>query len=175
MSKFSDKLKSAIGTVAPLLGGALGGPFGGIAGKLVQNALGVDSMQAAETMMQTDPEALFKLKAAEIDFQKRLKELGIEEEKVHAEDRNSARDLAKSQGIWPQVSLSIGFLAIYFGLLYLLFTGDLPPMEEFTKGQLGILIGILTAAIPQILAFWFGSSAGSKQKTDHMARVKQDG
>ncbi|MFT6220702.1 MAG: hypothetical protein ACJA0C_000099 [Candidatus Endobugula sp.] len=33
------------------------------------------------------------------------------------------------------------------------------------------ILGVLTAAIPQILGFWFGSSLGSKQKTESMNRA----
>ena len=42
--------KSVVGTVAPLLGTALGGPFGGVAGKMIQDALGVDSESAAQAV-----------------------------------------------------------------------------------------------------------------------------
>jgi hypothetical protein len=55
----------------------------------------------------------------------------------------------------------------------LFFTGGLVTgLDDWTKGQLGILVGILTAAVPQILAYWFGSSSGSKAKTDAMLNGK---
>jgi len=34
-----------------------------------------------------------------------------------------------------------------------------------------IILGVLTAAIPMILQFWFGSSNGSKDKTAKLANL----
>ena len=165
--KFGKKIKGILGTVAPMLGTALGGPLGGLAGKMVQDALGVDTEQQAIAMLESDPEALVKIKTAEIDFEKRMAELGIEEEKLHAQDRASARKLAEAKGTGFQMLLSALFISGYFLLVYYFFTGMLTTdLGEWARGQLGILIGILTAAVPQILAYWFGSSSGSKQKTD---------
>ena len=56
-------------------------------------------------------------------------------------------------------------------LIYMFFSGSVAQgLGEWSKGQLGILIGVLTAAIPQILSFWFGSSEGSKLKTAAMVQ-----
>lgn len=165
--KFGKKLKNIIGTVAPMLGGALGGPLGGLAGRMVQDALGVDSEAAAIAQLESDPDALLKLKQAEIAFDERMRELDIEETKLHADDRSDARLLGREKGTGFQMILSGLFLVGYFSLIYFFFTGRITSdLGEWERGQLGILIGILTAAIPQILAYWFGSSSGSKQKTD---------
>lgn len=166
--KIGKALKNIVGTVAPMLGTAVGGPFGGIAGKFIQDALGVDNEQQAMQALQSDPEALAKVKVAGIEFEKRMAELGIEEEQLHAEDRASARQLGREKGTGFQMILSAVFMAGYFVLIYLFFAGDFTVEDEWSRGQLGILIGILTAAIPQILAYWFGSSSGSKQKSDAM-------
>ena len=164
--KFGQKLKDIIGTVAPMLGGALGGPLGGMAGKMLQGALGVDSEAAAVQMLESDPDALLKLKAAEHDFTTRMRELDIDEAKLHAEDTVSARALGERLGTGFQKLLSGIFLAGYFGLMYLFFTSEfVTTLGEWSKGQLGILIGVLTAAVTQIIVYWFGSSSGSKDKT----------
>ena len=69
--------KSVVGTVAPVLGTALGGPFGGLAGKMIQDALGVDNEDAMVQELQANPDALVKLKEVELSFKARMKELGI--------------------------------------------------------------------------------------------------
>lgn len=170
--KIGNRLKKIIGTVAPLLGGALGGPLGGLAGKAIQDALGVDSEEAALKMLETDPESLIKLKQAEMQFEERMRELDISEDKLHAEDRSSARDLGKARGVLFQMVLSGLFIIGYFGMMYVFFSGKASAeITEWGRGQVGVLIGILTAAIPQILAYWFGSSSGSKTKTDALVRA----
>ena len=75
-------------------------------------------------------------------------------------------DLAKSTSIIPQVVLSALFIVGYFTMMGLFFSNTLEiPMSDVFN----VLAGVLTAAIPQILSFWFGSSHGSKQKTEALA------
>ena len=163
--------KSVVGTVAPLLGTALGGPFGGVAGKMIQDALGVDSESAAIVELQTNPDALISLRQVEADFKIKMKEIGIAEDQLHADDRDSARKLAIAKGTGFQAVLTVVFMVGYFGLMGLFLmqeATDLPQLNDWQRGQVGVLIGVLTAAIPQLLAFWFGSSKGSKEKTAMM-------
>lgn len=163
---FTDTLKGLVGAVAPMLGTAIGGPFGGVAGKMIQDALGVGDEESALEMLKADPDALLKIKNLEADFKTKMRELGIKEQQLHAVDRDSARKMATDKGIAIQATLTGLFMAGYFGLMYLFFTSDLTAgLSDWEKGQLGILVGVLTAAIPQMLSFWFGSSEGSKRKT----------
>ena len=167
MSVFSS-LKKIVGTVSPLLGGALGGPLGGLAGKMLQKALGVDSEEAALAVLESDPDSLLKLKTVEADLEVRMAELGITEAQVHADDRDSARDMAKAKGMMPQVVMSVVYTVGYFGVLYMFMTGNLEVKPE-QHVMFGGLLGILSAAQIQILNFWFGSSAGSAKKTEILA------
>ncbi len=164
--KLGQKLKGIIGTVAPMLGGMIGGPLGGLAGKMVMDALGVNSEAAALQQLESNPDALLKLKSAEMNWAARMKELEIDEAKLHAEDTADARSLGEKLGTGFQRILSVIFLIGYFGLMYLLFTSEfVGGLDDWSKGQLGILIGVLTAAVTQIIVYWFGSSSGSKDKT----------
>ena len=160
--------KSVVGTVAPLLGTALGGPFGGVAGKMIQDALGVDSESAAIAELQTNPDALISLRQVEADFKIKMKEIGIAEDQLHADDRDSARKLAIAKGTGFQAGLTVVFMVGYFGLMAVFLMQDATDkalLNDWQRGQVGILVGVLTAAIPQLLSFWFGSSKGSKEKT----------
>jgi hypothetical protein len=165
--KIGQKLKNIVGTVAPMLGGSLGGPLGGMAGKMIQNALGVDSESAALSMLESDPDALLKLKQAEIDFDKRMRELDIDEEKLHQADRASARNMAIQTTLIPQIVLAALFITGYFTIVGLFFSSTLEvPMSD----AFNVLLGVMTGAIPMILQFFFGSSSGSAKKTDLMAK-----
>lgn len=151
-------------TVAPVLGMAVGGPFGGIASSMIQSALGVDTEEQMINEIQHNPNALLLIKQAENDFAIKMKELGIKESQLVNEDRADARDLAKERGILFQASLTMLFILGYFGLFYLFFGGIVSELNDWQRGQVGVLIGVLTGAIPQLLAFWFGSSKGSSDK-----------
>jgi hypothetical protein len=53
----------------------------------------------------------------------------------------------------------------YFWLLAELLSGHIQVAED-VRGLVNTLLGVMTAAQIQIMNFWFGSSAGSKAKTD---------
>jgi hypothetical protein len=69
--------------------------------------------------------------------------------------------------ILPQVSLSIIYTLGYFYLIYGLGSGTITIPESVAQ-PFNILLGIMTAAQAQIMNFWFGSSSGSKQKTNKL-------
>ena len=164
--KLSPKLKKIIGAVAPTLGLALGGPLGGMAGQLVMGALGVSSDDEALALLEGDPDSLLKLKTAQMDFEKRMAELDVDIEKITQLDRADARALAAKTSLMPQIVLSSLFIVGYFVVLGLFFSASLvvPTNEAFI-----LMLGVLTAGVPMILAFWLGSSSGSKTKTDALA------
>jgi len=165
--KIGKLAKQILGGVAPMLGTALGGPLGGMAGKFLADKLGVDPSDLDKVITHADPAQLESIQKANADFKVEMKKLDISEAQLHAADRSDARTMGRERGTAFQMMLSIVFLFGYFGLIYIFITGTstVDGMNEWSKGQLGVLIGILTAAVPQILAYWFGSSSGSKEKT----------
>lgn len=164
-------------TVAPLATAALPGPLGGIANSLIKGVLGTDDDDEVERLLaEGSPETMVKLREIDKDLRTRLKELDIQESEVHASDRDSARDLAKTRGIMMQGSLSTMFVTGYFALVgVLLFSNLMTGMDEFQKGQIAILIGVLTGAMAQILNFWFGSTKQAKDKDDSQMTLQERG
>lgn len=75
-----DSIKNTVSAAAPLLGGALGGPAGAMAGKLVANALGTSEDPEEIRAALQDPEAAAKLRAAEQEHQRELRRMVIEAE-----------------------------------------------------------------------------------------------
>jgi len=160
----SDKTKGIISTVAPTLGAALGGPLGALAGNVIAAAVGSKDSKAVEDALLTQkPETLLALRKAEQDFTIQLENLGVERDRIAMADRVSARDLAKVD-MRPQMILSTVFIGGYFGLLALLMLGSV-ILEGVAKEQFPILLGVLTAGIPMVLQFWFGTSSGSQVKS----------
>lgn len=83
-----DKVKSLIGSSAPLIGTLIGGPVGTAVGGLVSSALGVENtQQAIEKELAANPEAILKLKQLEALHEVELKHLAFEHAKLESEER----------------------------------------------------------------------------------------
>lgn len=166
-----------LSSVAPAIGGAIGGPFGAVAAKGALALLGIDAKpgdeeaQLEQAMRSATPDDLLKLKQADQQFTKDMKALDIDLAKVNQADRASARDMAVKAGREPQIILSVVYTIAYGVVLYNFMAGNIHVPEQ-QQILFGSLIGILTAAQVQILNFWFGSSSGSKEKTAALAAIK---
>lgn len=166
-------IKGVVGAVAPTVGAALGGPFGGLALKfLADRFVGGDTGRVEEFLVAAtgDPDKVLELKRAEVDFQKFLREAGIQEAELEVRDRESAREMAMARGLKMQGAISTVVLGGYFVILGLFFRGEVNINPDMQPAFL-LLMGVLTASVPQILSFWFGSSRGSKEKDDAVAAL----
>ena len=159
--------KKLVRNVAPTIGAALGTPASGMAIKfLTDKFLGnTDATEAdlAKAIQDSTPEQMLTLKKLDQDFAVKMKELDIDVFRLETADRQNARELFKIN-IWPQVILSSMFVVGYFVLLGLIISFHDVEFGDRVFGVLNTIIGVLTAAIPMILQFWFGSSTGSKEK-----------
>lgn len=165
---FSKSALSIVKQLAPTVATALGGPFAGLALNVLAEKIGIDPDKVEAAVMGGDPELLMKVKDSEHDFKLKMKELGLREEELHQKDRADARALAVAKGMVPQVTLSVVFVVGYFLILSQLVMGRWEPpsgSEELLAG----LVGVLTAGVIKVMDFWFGSSAGSKAKSDAIA------
>lgn len=159
-------LKKLIAGVAPTLASALGGPFAGSAVKFIsQKLLGKDNATEAEVeiaLASASPTELGALRKIDNEFKVEMGRQGIDVFALEVDDRKDARALARVNMV-PQMILSVLFIGGYFFLVWMLFSGKVVISEEL-RDMANILIGVMTANIPQIMAFWFGSSHGSKSK-----------
>jgi len=159
--------KKTIGAIAPVIGTALGGPFGGLAGTVLGKVLGVDdptddaALGDAVKQAMADPDLVIKLKTAEIEFKAKLKELGVRESEIYAEDRASARDMQKANKSVVPGTLTFLLVAIAGVLVYFVMTSD---MTNVDKTLVGTVIGYVFSELKQATSFWFGSSKGSQDK-----------
>lgn len=163
--------KALLGSVAPTIATALGGPLAGLGTKALISALGLaDGAKEAEisaAMASATPDQLLALKKADQDFAVRLRELDIDLEKVNAADRDSARNREIQTGDnWTPRFLA-GFVTVGFFLVLAWLLNDGVP--EKGRDAVLIMLGSLGTAWTGICAYYFGSSAGSKAKTDALA------
>jgi hypothetical protein len=147
--------------VAPTVATALGGPLAGLAVEAVSKALGVNQDDARkmidEGKMSSDQIA--QVKVAELDLKKMEEQLGLNFEELAVKDRASARDMQSStKSIVPPV-MAILVTVGFFGILVALMYGQVQRNEEIM-----VMLGSLGTAWTGIIAFYFGSSAGSQNK-----------
>ena len=155
--------------IAPTAATLLGGPLAGMAVDAIGSALGMkdatkDQIKDALSSGNINAEQMAALKQVEANLKIKMKE------EIHAGDRNSAREMAVKTGdIWtPRIIAAVVF--IVWGLInWKLFNGTIGgDMRELVARALGTLDAILMA----VVYYYFGSSSGSKEKTDAMASKK---
>ena len=150
-------------TIAPTIATALGGPLAGLAIEAVSKAVGIDPKDVQSTISEgkLTADQIMLLKQAEIDMAARAQEMGLDFAKLNVEDRKSAREMqAETRSYIPAilaVTVTIGFFGILIGMM----------TETFkTSDALMLMLGSLGTAWTGIIAFYFGSSAGSQAKDD---------
>ena len=147
--------------VAPTIATAFGGPLAGLAVDAISKAIGVDPKDVNKTIAEgkLSAEQIGAIKQAEIAMAARAQELGLDFEKIAVDDRKSAREMqASTQSYIPglmAIAVTLGFFGILVGLM----------TEHFkTSDALMLMLGSLGTAWTGIIAFYFGSSAGSQKK-----------
>lgn len=127
------------------------------------------------------------LKKFEMEHEEELMKLQLEDDRIDLEmtkallaDTSSARErevrMAESPNAsWlnKNVGPSLAILAVFvaFGLFYKVTFSDLMTQNMPNRDILLYILGVLSAVLTQIFSYYFGSSAGSKDKTDDMTRL----
>jgi energy-converting hydrogenase Eha subunit A len=162
-----DTLIGLVKNAAPAVATALGGPMAGKAVSMISGMLGVeDNVDSVTKALQADPNLALK-----------LRELDLKELEVHAKDRDSARQretaIATSEHapyinkvITPYLALGItGLSFVLFGILIFV------EVKPEAKDILIYILGVLSALVTQVASYYFGSSAGSKDKDEKLKGV----
>jgi hypothetical protein len=164
--------------LTPLLGNGLNLVANAVMAKgkdFVEKKLGV------ELKPDMSPEDLAKIQIAQMEHEEELLKLRLEEDKLdlaelelRLKDTDSARDrevqISTSDKaplltkiVTPVLALSI--LLLTFVLFGVVMFND-TPIEASRKDILIYILGVLSAIASQIVSYYFGSSAGSKEKTE---------
>jgi hypothetical protein len=160
-------LTDILKTMAPGLATMVAGPLGGLAVKAIAEKFGVeDTLEAVTAAIQSDPDAAMK-----------LREIDLKEIEAHAKDRDSARNRETAivtSAAAPMLNkvvtpvLALGVVGLSFVLFAILIFVD---VKAEAKDILIYILGVLSAAVTQILSYYFGSSQGSKDKSEE-AKLK---
>ena len=167
-----EALLNLVKTVAPSIATAVGGPLAGIAMREISEALlskpdGTEA-ELAEAAKNATPEQLLALKQAEQNFVIRMRELDVDLERIANQDRGSAREREIKTGDYTPKLLAAAVTFGFFGVLFWMIAYGLPV----NGGEaMLVMLGTLGTAWGAIVSYYFGSSAGSREKTQAMNRI----
>jgi hypothetical protein len=92
-----------------------------------------------------------------------MAELEIDLERIAAGDRNSARNREIQTGDHTPKILAAAITIGFFGILFWMFIYGVPKNGN---EALLLMLGALQTAFTGVIAYFFGSSAGSKAKNE---------
>jgi len=150
--------------VAPTIATALGGPLAGLAVEAVSKALGVSGDEAKNILDEGKMSAdqIAQVKVAELELQKQAQSLGLNFEQLAVQDRSSARDMQIATKSFLVPTLAIIIVVSFIGVVI----GTMMGLSHIESAMAGTLVGYLSAKAEQVVAFYFGSSAGSQRKDE---------
>jgi hypothetical protein len=148
-------LKKIVGTVAPNIGQALGGPLGGMAMGVVAKALGCkpDQNSIESAIQVATPEQLLELKKAEKEFEVKMKELDVDLFELATADIQDARK--NFSGDWTAKFLGIMCLMGFFGYIFLV---TIVPPNDMSDDIVMLILGYMSGIASAVVSFYFGAS-----------------
>ncbi|MEM1379695.1 MAG: hypothetical protein AAGH41_03625 [Pseudomonadota bacterium] len=161
------RFAQSLGRAAPELARALGGPLAGAAVGLISKALlgrEEDDADVLEAALETaSPEALVRLREANMSFQKAVLDAANEGARIAASDRADAR--ARQRALKDRIPGCLAFTVVagFFGVLAAMLVADVPADAET---EFSIMLGALATMAAAVMNYYFGSSAGSRVKTE---------
>lgn len=164
--------KSILGTVAPTLATALGGPFAGMAVSAIGSAIGLGpdkytEESIAKALGKPTDEILLQLKQAELGFAARMKELDIDVMRINQQDKDSARrrEVDAHDSLTPRL---LALSAVLLLLVCIVGSGWLLVMAVEMDSNVSYLFGTITGAVvvlvKSVYDYYFGSSQGSMEQ-----------
>ncbi|RQR81457.1 MULTISPECIES: hypothetical protein [unclassified Burkholderia] len=178
MSTWSD-VAAAVSKFAPILGNAIPGVGTvvgagvGLAASVIAKALGTEpTPDSIMTALASNPDAVVKLKQAEMDHERDLAQIVASREAAQwaaqtaqyaaeAADRASARKLAAAQQKdWVRPTITMILLAGCLAVTFLMFSGPSASLmkEAAASNVICLVVGYLFNELKQTLAFWFGTT-----------------
>ena len=162
--------KDTLFKIAPTVATALVGPLGGLAISTIGSIFGMDNATEDHIKKviedgQLTPEHIAKLRELEMQYIENEKERGFKYSELVFKDRDSARSANVAGGIQkPLFVMSLLLLCLTLGTeVWVLFNGYPAIISDIIVGR---VLGLMDAVAMMVLAYYYGTSSGSQQKTD---------
>jgi len=114
-----------------------------------------------------------ELEKAKLDYDVEMRTLGLDEKKIYLNDTASARENQSRVQESEEASflaknvhsiLALVIISLTFFLYYWLIMGSSENVSSAMKDIIIYILGALTTIATQVVAYFFGSSRGSKEK-----------
>lgn len=168
--------REIIGTVAPGLAAAFGGPLAGTAVKAIADkVLGRPGASQAEVIEALSTASLtsdqiIALKSVEQQFQLELARINADTERAYLQDVKDARTRqVETKDLMPNYIFWL-MAVLYSGSTLLLYFGP-TPADDFTRSLLVKSYSIVEVGFTAALFFFVGSSNGSKRAGDAVRKI----
>jgi hypothetical protein len=164
---FGKAALQILGTVAPTIATAVGGPVAGLAVQELEKFFGVKGDALDGAIAGATPDQLAQLRKIDNDFKVQMAQIGFDEDKLRFDDTASARAReAAVKDHTPEIlaySTTIGF----FGILFWMLVHGVPKESDV----LMVMLGSLGTAWTAIVGYYFGSSIGARRNADALAQI----
>ncbi|HJQ13096.1 MAG TPA: hypothetical protein VJ840_18835 [Gemmatimonadaceae bacterium] len=179
-----DSALNVVKSLAPTIATCLGGPLAGGAVAALESVFGIspapDASQddrqnaIAQAISGATPEQLAAVRKADQDYALAMANAGFKDTETLAslaiQDRADARAMQVSTRSRVAPFLALVVTGGFFTILGFMM---LEPIPQAAHDALMLLLGSLSTAWAAIIAYYFGSSAGSDRKTELMAKNGQ--
>ena len=172
-----QELGSNIVSSAPALGALLAPATGGISA-LIGSGVGIlgrifglgenPDPDALKNAIATDPQAALKLSLADKEWQLQMYQAQTDRLKVELDDVKSARE--REVRVKDNVNRILAYSVV--GAFIAMVGATLLGYAKVDSVLAGTLVGYLSAKCEQVLAYYFGSSRGSQEKTAMLAKAE---
>lgn len=178
-------LKTALGSIAPTLATMLGGPLAGTAVAALEGCFGLAPGAGADAVTRVvqdgmTPETIAAVRAADQKHAEAMGQQGIDVLKLNADheaamgtidagDRDSARkrEIAVRGYTVPALAWLVVGSSVALGTAVITGYVTKDPMQATLVGT---VLGYVFSEAKQVLAYYFGSSAGSDRQTELLAQ-----
>lgn len=163
---FLGGMPSFLKNIAPTIATALGGPLAGMGVKALSEAVFGDAGRSPEEVMEAmgalTPAQIAAIKQADRDFKLELEKQKVKLSELEVSDRVSARQRQVEMNDKSLTWLGFFILAATVGMEgYVLFNGIPHDVSEVVTGR---ILGTFDMLSATVVAFFFGSSMGSRIK-----------
>lgn len=177
--------KKLVQGLAPVLGTALLGPLAGTAiaqlGAAILGNPDASESEVADALSsgKLTGEQIAAMKTADIAFETRMRELDIDLVKINqAADEAYLKDVQDARArqvatrdFMPQTIFFL-FLGIYIVEVGMFFFGQMPT-DEYVRALMTRAFGTVEAGVVGAVAYFIGSSRGSKQSGDAVRKIAE--
>lgn len=165
-----NALTSFLSGIAPTVASALLGPLGGVAVAGLTKILGIDGGTVADVSKAISngnitPEHVAEIRKLELEYQNDEKERGFKYSELEFKDRDSARN--REAQVKDNTNKILAYTVV--GAFIAMVGATLLGYAKVESVLAGTLVGYLSAKCEQVLAYYFGSSAGSSEKSRLLA------